>query len=241
MKILDKAIKPFAHCKLCDLHKTRHELVFYRGDIPCDVLLVGDAPSKHEDLYGEPFIGRAGDVLDSWLTEIEKAIRDDIRRGWGGYSPGFTRLSYGITNILACVPLTEKSSIRPPNEDEAKACSPRLQATMLAANPKLIVLLGSIAKKYHKMPTKLAAIPVVSIQHPTYVLKQGGIGSYTYDQNLLRLHEALETHVYGKEKDQCQQEPSTGKPEIPRRQASRQRRTNQKVTVRKTSHRARKP
>ena len=237
--MIPKALKPFAKCKLCELHKTRHELVFYRGDIPCDVLFIGEAPDKREDLFGEPFIGRSGELLDRWITEAEKAIRDDIKRGWGGFSPGFTHLSHGITNILACMSVTDGKH-RPPTEEEARACSPRLQATILAANPKLIILLGPVAKKYYKMPTKLVGTPVVSLQHPVTVLKQGGIGSYPYDQNLLRLHEALETHVYGEKKEQRQQESSAGETQSPRRKTSYKRDANQKVTVGKAKRGTRK-
>lgn len=187
-KALKKVVKDWRGCTKCPLHLTRHEMVFYRGEAPCDVLFIGDVPSKQDGIYGEPFIDNAGKLLDQWIDDSRvECILD------GHLADHF----FGICNILACKPPELNSKVRPPSKEEAASCSRRLIDTISAANPKVIVLLGSVAKKYHKIPAHLETIPVVELQHPVHVLRQGGIGSYAYDSNLLKLVEALETHLYG--------------------------------------------
>lgn len=166
-------------CRRCPCYKTRREMVFYRGSVPCDVLFIGEAPGKDEDLMGEPFIGRAGQVLDQWIEDAKQESSIPF--------------SFGVTNILACLPLDDQGKIRPPAKEEAAACDPRLYQTIRAADPKLIFLLGQTAKKYYKIGEELDNIGVVEVQHPAYVLRQGGIGTYAYDSNLLKIVNALET------------------------------------------------
>lgn len=207
-KALKKVVRDWQGCMKCPLHKTRHEIVFYRGDAPCDVLFLGEAPGKDEDLFGEPFIGRAGQLLDQWIEDSKAELLTN--HSDNGYEWRAAHYTFGITNVIACKPTDDKGKIRPPNKEEAIACSRRLIDTIAAASPKLIILLGQVAKKYHKIPAGLENVPVVEIQHPAYVLRQGGIGSYSYDSNLLKLVEALETHLYGqKEKVVSGKKPTT--------------------------------
>ena len=194
-KALKKVVKDWRGCTKCPLHLTRHEMVFYRGEAPCDVLFIGDVPSKQDGIYGEPFIDNAGKLLDQWIDDAEQEIITDLQ------PLHFLGISIGICNILACKPPELNSKVRPPSKEEAVSCSRRLIDTISAANPKVIVLLGSVAKKYHKIPAHLESIPVVELQHPAHVLRQGGIGSYAYDSNLLKLVEALETHLYGQKEE----------------------------------------
>lgn len=216
-KALKKVVKDWQGCTKCPLHATRHEIVFYRGEAPCDVLFLGESPGKDEDLFGEPFIGRAGKLLDQWIEdsqqEICRTLNEEAQRAKSCiyyHNAGSDIYTFGITNIIACKPTDDKGKIRPPSKEEAAACSRRLIDTISAANPKLIILLGQVAKKYHKIPAHLANVPVVELQHPAYVLRQGGIGCYAYDSNLLKLVEALETHLYGqKEEVVCNKKQST--------------------------------
>lgn len=110
-------------CKLCDLHKERNNIVWYRGtsDKDVDVILVGEAPGKDEDLQGRPFVGRAGKVLDKWIEEAELE-------------------NYAIVNIVKCRPPNN----RKPNQSEIRACLPYLVAQIKEMNPKIIVSLGAV-------------------------------------------------------------------------------------------------
>lgn len=216
-KELRAVIKKYDGCTRCPLHARAHNYVWYRGDSPCDVLFIGEAPGKDEDLVGQPFVGRAGDVLNEWLQDSWVRLLDDgIVGGQISEAIPFTA---GITNVVRCIPwMPDKSKIRAPSKAEAAACSPILQETILAANPRLIILLGREAEKHHKIPEALAHIPVVHIKHPAGVLREGGIGSLSYDQNLLLLVDALEQHLYPESIDASKKKkPRPKKESIPRK------------------------
>jgi DNA polymerase len=68
-------IDRYRNCTACPLHETAHEKVFFRGCVPCEVLFIGEAPGNDEDLYGEPFIGRAGKTLDSLILESSEETK----------------------------------------------------------------------------------------------------------------------------------------------------------------------
>lgn len=196
-------------CNDCGLGATAHNHVFYRGSIPCEVLFIGEAPGKDEDLVGEPFVGRAGDVLNALIEasvkEIERNILEAARPHIEALGYQLTGLlskkdySYGIANILACRPVGPNGKDRPPTKKEADACSYRLEQTIAAANPKLIILLGRSAEKHYKIPAGLEQVPAVYVEHPSFINRNGGIGSSKFDSVLLRLVNALERHLYGKE------------------------------------------
>lgn len=209
-------------CKDCTIRDNPgvHEYVFFRGSCPCDVLFIGEAPGKDEDLYGEPFIGRAGRVLDSMIQQAG----DELCDRWNSskstlfyHNTAGDAFSYGITNIVACMPLLN-SSIRPPTKEEAEACNPRLIETIRACQPKLMVLLGQVAKKHHKIPVGLESIPTVELQHPAYILRNGGVGCYQFDSNVLQLVEAIEQFVFpAKEKTVPRHTKTNAKTQKPRK------------------------
>tara|TARA_B100000470_G_scaffold154507_1_gene120498 strand:+ start:107 stop:775 length:669 start_codon:yes stop_codon:yes gene_type:complete len=115
------------NCRKCNLGTTRNKFVFGAGDPSADLLLVGEAPGQEEDLQGEPFVGRAGKLLD----KILKAI-------------GYTRdTNVFITNIVKCRPPDN----RDPLPSEVEECSPYLNKQIELIKPKLIVALGKVAGK----------------------------------------------------------------------------------------------
>lgn len=206
---IKKIVRKYDGCTACPLHSRAHNYVWFRGACPCDVLFIGEAPGKDEDLVGEPFVGRAGDVLNAWVPDAYA----EIMAGLPGAYVSLPYFSWGVTNLVRCIPLDDNSKLRVPTKAEAAACSPILQETILAANPRLIILLGREAEKHHKIPTSLAHVPVVHIQHPASILRNGGIGSIAYDQGLVRLIEALETHLYASPSQTSKERPSKeGKP-----------------------------
>ena len=109
-------------CQKCDLCITRKNAVPGKGNHNADVVFIGEAPGKNEDLYGEPFIGNAGKKLNDALENA-----------------GLTRSSVYITNIVKCRP--PKNRI--PNDIEKMMCSDYLEDELTIVNPKIICLLGN--------------------------------------------------------------------------------------------------
>ena len=113
-----------AECRLCRLHEGRTQTVFGVGDMNADWMLIGEAPGAEEDRRGEPFVGRAGKLLDAMLLAV-----------------GFARDQVFIANILKCRPPNN----RDPRPEEVAACSNYLEQQINTVKPKLILALGRVA------------------------------------------------------------------------------------------------
>ena len=111
-------------CTRCKLHTRRTHIVFGVGNPDADLMFVGEAPGRDEDLQGEPFVGRAGQLL----TKIIEAI--DLRRE-----------DVYIANVIKCRPPDNRN----PAPDEVRTCEPFLFAQVDAIRPKVVVALGSFA------------------------------------------------------------------------------------------------
>jgi uracil-DNA glycosylase family 4 len=111
-------------CRRCKLCEGRSTIVFGVGDPAARLMFVGEAPGRDEDLQGEPFVGRAGQLL----TKIIEAM-------------GLTREQVYITNVILCRPPAN----RLPEPDEVATCQPFLRQRIAAVRPKVIVALGSLA------------------------------------------------------------------------------------------------
>ncbi len=112
-------------CKKCGLCTTRRNVVFGVGNEKADILFVGEGPGENEDIQGEPFVGRAGQLLDKYLDVI------DLSRNKNIY----------IANIVKCRPPQN----RDPAPEEQKMCIDWLRAQTRLIKPKIIVCLGRIA------------------------------------------------------------------------------------------------
>ena len=111
-------------CRACALCETRTHVVFGVGDPQAEVLFVGEAPGEREDALGEPFVGRAGQLLDNMLAMI-----------------GLDRSRIYITNSIKCRPPQN----RDPLNTEKDACAGFLQRQLELMQPKIIVCLGRIS------------------------------------------------------------------------------------------------
>ena len=111
-------------CEACELCKTRTQVVFGVGDPEAEVLFIGEAPGKNEDEQGEPFVGRAGKLLDDMLAMI-----------------GLQRENIYITNSVKCRPPEN----RDPLNTEKDACRGYLRRQVKLMRPKIIVCLGRIS------------------------------------------------------------------------------------------------
>jgi DNA polymerase len=150
-------------CTLCGLHETRTQVVFGAGDEQADWLFVGEAPGADEDRQGEPFVGRAGQLLNAMLLAL-----------------GLSRERVYIANILKCRPPRN----RDPRPEEAQACRPYLQRQIELLTPRVIVALGRIAaQNLLQTDTPIGrlrgrrhvygqtGIPVVVTYRPAYLLR----------------------------------------------------------------------
>ncbi len=113
-------------CVECGLSDTRTKVVFGVGDPDAALMFVGEAPGKNEDLQGEPFVGRAGQLLDQLLGEI-----------------GLARSEVYIANVLKCRP----PGNRDPRPDEIDACKGYLRTQIKLIQPMVVVTLGNFATK----------------------------------------------------------------------------------------------
>ena len=152
-----------SECRLCPLHEGRTQTVFGVGDVNADWMLIGEAPGAEEDRRGEPFVGRAGKLLDSMLKAL-----------------GLDRRQVFIANILKCRPPNN----RDPRPEEVLACSNYLEQQINTVKPRLILALGRVAaQNLLKTETPIGKmrgkrfhygdppIPVVVTYHPAYLLR----------------------------------------------------------------------
>ena len=112
-------------CNKCSLGNTRTNLVFGVGNETADILFVGEGPGENEDLQGEPFVGKAGKLLDKYLEVIGLSRQKNVY----------------IANIVKCRPPQN----RDPKDEEQEACINWLREQTKLLKPKIIVCLGRIA------------------------------------------------------------------------------------------------
>ncbi|MFC2076093.1 uracil-DNA glycosylase family protein [candidate division KSB1 bacterium] len=160
-----------ADCLLCPLGNTRTNLVFGVGDPAADLLFIGEAPGRDEDLQGFPFVGRAGQLL----TKILKAM-------------GLEREQVYIANILKCRP----PGNREPLPTEVAHCLPILKKQVDIIRPKIICALGRVAAQ-NLLGSKLAlgsmrggtheynGVPVIVTYHPAAILRNPAYKRPTWD------------------------------------------------------------
>jgi uracil-DNA glycosylase family 4 len=148
-------------CTSCPLHQNRNSTVFGSGSPDAEVVFVGEAPGRDEDLQGEPFVGRSGQLL----TKILSAI-------------GYARDEVFICNILKCRPPNN----RDPQPDEVASCEPHLKRQLAILNPRVICCLGRVAaqtllgtgaslKRLRESVHFYEGIPVMATYHPAALLR----------------------------------------------------------------------
>lgn len=171
--IMDVELLSIRYCNRCLLHTTRRNVVLGRGILPADALFIGEGPGKTEDVIGQSFIGKAGKLLDQMCIDAK-----------------LTCTKY-FTNVVLCHPTdTFDGSNREPRAHEIAMCLKNVDYIITTCKPKVIVLVGSIAQKYYG---DLDLCPIVHIQHPSFILRTGGIKSPHYVKNV---HVLEELHDY---------------------------------------------
>jgi DNA polymerase len=165
---LDEVAAASLTCSLCKLAGHRTQVVFGVGRADADLMFVGEGPGEQEDLKGEPFVGRAGQLL----TQLIEGI-------------GLTRADVYIANVVKCRP----PGNRDPQPDEIEACAPWLDRQVELIRPGVLVTLGNFATKL-LLQTKDGITKVrgrefqfgraghhavlIPTYHPSAVLRSGG-------------------------------------------------------------------
>ena len=150
-------------CTRCALHECRTQTVFGTGNRNADWMIIGEAPGAEEDKQGEPFVGRAGMLLNEML-----------------FAAGYQRADVFIGNILKCRPPAN----RDPSADEISSCQPYLQRQIQLIEPKLILAVGRVAAQGLLQTTTQVGrlrgtmhsygekeIPLIVTYHPAYLLR----------------------------------------------------------------------
>jgi len=148
-------------CTQCRLSKTRTNVVFGVGDPNADLMFIGEAPGRDEDIQGEPFVGRAGQLL----TDIIKAMK-------------LTRDRVYIANVIKCRPPENRN----PEPDELDSCRPYIRRQVELIQPKVIVTLGrfalqSLLEKAYGITSVRGqwldynGVKVMPTYHPAYLLR----------------------------------------------------------------------
>ena len=168
---LDSFCQSICQCQKCPLGSTRTNFVFGVGNPQADIVFVGEAPGQQEDLKGEPFVGRAGKLLDKILAAVSLS-RDDVY----------------ICNVLKCRPPQN----RDPLPSEVDQCEPYLKAQLALINPKLIVALGRVAactilktkeplKNLRKQIFQYEGIDLMVTYHPAALLRNSNFKQPTWE------------------------------------------------------------
>jgi uracil-DNA glycosylase family 4 len=120
---LEEVVKQCRKCRLCE---TRKNVVFGVGNREADIMFIGEGPGADEDAQGEPFVGKAGKLMNMAFDML-----------------GVKREEVYIANIVKCRPPNNRN----PQDDEAENCLDYLRNQVILIKPKIIVLLGSVALK----------------------------------------------------------------------------------------------
>ena len=168
-------------CRKCSLCETRQNVVFGVGNENAEVMFIGEGPGQNEDMQGEPFVGRGGQLLDKMLEAVELSRKKNIY----------------IANIVKCRPPQN----RDPLPEEQDACIDWLRNQVLLIKPKIIVCLGRIAgmriikpdlkiTKEHGIFYEKNGIVMMATLHPAALLRNPKQKPDAFD-DFLKLREKI--------------------------------------------------
>ncbi|MCZ6715767.1 MAG: uracil-DNA glycosylase [Gammaproteobacteria bacterium] len=169
-------LQRIAGCTRCPLHQDQIQAVPGVGNLEADWMFIGEAPGKDEDEQGEPFVGRAGQLLNAIL-----------------HAAGLSREQVYIANTIKCRPPANRN----PHHDESDQCYPFLKRQIALLQPKIIVLVGKVAahrmldtdQPLGKLRGKIYRyeneIPMVVTYHPAYLLRSPSQKAKVWEDMLL--------------------------------------------------------
>lgn len=173
--------KECMNCRKCGLCETRTHVVFGTGNKNAEVMFIGEGPGENEDLQGEPFVGRGGQLLDKMLTAVDLDRRRNIYIG----------------NMVKCRPPKN----RDPRPEEQEMCIDWLRNQVKLIKPKIIVCLGRIAAakiiksdikitKEHGIFFEKNGVLMMAMLHPAAVLRDPRKKPEAFD-DFLKLREKI--------------------------------------------------
>lgn len=189
MKTLEEIKKECQDCRKCGLCADRTNVVFGTGNPNAEVIFIGEGPGENEDLQGEPFVGRAGKLLDLMLDAVDLSRKKNIY----------------IANMVKCRPPKN----RDPLPEEQDQCIEWLRAQVAAIKPKIIVCVGRIAgmklmdpnmkiTKQHGEFVEKNGVLMMATLHPAALLRDPRKKPEAFD-DFLKLRDKINeicTHTY---------------------------------------------
>ena len=180
---LDALKQICTNCHLCELSKSRQRVVFGKGNPNSNIVFIGEAPGATEDSLGEPFVGRAGELLTKMIERVLERPRSSVY----------------ISNIVKCRPPNNRT----PTPKEALSCRPYILQELEILQPKLIVALGATAFRYltnDNTPISKArghffaynGSKVLPTYHPSYLLRNPSAKREAYN-DMLKIKKYLES------------------------------------------------
>jgi DNA polymerase len=179
MSEYETLVQQIHDCNKCTLSQKRTQTVPGEGSLSADVVFIGEGPGFHEDQQGRPFVGPAGQLLDSLLESV-----------------GFKREEVYITNMVKCRPPNN----RDPLPGEIEACRPYLEQQLEIIGPKVVVTLGrySFSRFFPDIPIGKArgeprswnGITIYPMYHPAAALRNGTLRA-TLQKDFNKLSEVL--------------------------------------------------
>lgn len=164
------------NCRRCKLWEYRKKVVIGQGTLPAQILFMGEAPGKTENISGIPFFGVSGKFL-------EEMIKDAMSLAGINRTP-----SYYITNAILCRPCDSiGGQNRLPKAEEIAMCSPLVNEIVHHVNPNIVVFVGDISFRFYKKEFPKH----IKIFHPSFLIRKGGKGCQYYSQTIRALSEIL--------------------------------------------------
>jgi uracil-DNA glycosylase family 4 len=146
-------------CERCSLCKERKQVTFLRGDIPAEILFIGEGPGEFEDSEGRPFIGPAGNLLTRCIRSAERISR--------------VKATTCFVNVVGCIPKIDGQKLEIPYLEHVEACLDKVKESVDIVKPNLIVTVGRVAGDW--IPDNFEEFKtskrIHHIVHPASILK----------------------------------------------------------------------
>lgn len=187
------------NCTRCKYSERRKKVVLGKGELPCDILFVAEAPGDSEDVIGKPMVAQAGRLMDQML--VKAGIVKGDKQGLIWTPDAVWRYTVSFTNLVACIPLDEnREKEKEPDYDCVLSCKPRLEEWIEFASPKLIVVIGKPAREWFEMGNRDSVehgrIPIVEIVHPASILRQPFVQrSMSVQSEVIRIRLAIRNYL----------------------------------------------
>lgn len=183
-QLYDELVEEYKECELCPIGTRAKAHVLGKGHFRPQVVFIGEGPGKLEDIKGQPFIGQAGQLL----REAVRCAAPD--------RPTLPNEPFPVkaffTNLVACRPCDRVGGPnRPPSSEEISNCADRLRRLVTMLTPRVVVLLGAVARDSLGKQDWIKNYRLFFLQHPAYILRHGGKGTEVFGVYVERMKEVV--------------------------------------------------